>query len=390
MRHLVRLAGLATVVMVGAGTAIAAHASGGDAPRRPWTADLDRPQPAPPAVSSFYPVVYQARTILRSARYDLQHSTVTLPLRRGAMRDGRSVWYVLTDASDPAAAAQQGLNWSPKLRNAPAAAVRTAWRTRDGSLVFDAGTVDFTPERVVVPGAAPQFFPPAQARAGSVGDHDYSPLVRVRNAAGLVLNATVVAFDVAPADIEYPHGGIDYRKVIDRAVAISPANGTVTLRMSTGTSGGRAVLFVSLDSNSETVSALEATTYAPALRNLPVGRNDEPDSTVANNYIVANGPVGARNPHHQGLDYALSDPQGQVLDILDGAPGVLNGTAYSPMWDLYVAEWTAQAIADGHRAALRSELDVLDMAARGLLTAPGGAALSTSGLVSNCPLIVHF
>jgi hypothetical protein len=60
------------------------------------------------------------------------------------------------------------------------------------------------------------------------------------------------------------------------------------------------------------------------------------------------------------------------------------------MWDLYVAELTAQAVAAGSRAALRSELDVLGMAARGLLTAPGAAPLSTSGLISNCPLIVHF
>src|SRR4051812_9676163 len=69
MRHLIRLAGFATALVVGpTGTAIAAHASEGAAHRRPWTVQLARPQPAPPAVSSFYPVVYQPRPILRSAR----------------------------------------------------------------------------------------------------------------------------------------------------------------------------------------------------------------------------------------------------------------------------------------------------------------------------------
>jgi len=347
-------------------------------------------QPAPSAVAGYYPVAYTGEPILRSAVADTTNSTVTLPLHKGRMRDGRAVWYVLTDTSDRATAHKLGLNWSPKLANAPGRAVRTATLDEHGALVFDQGTVDFRPERTVVPGAAPNFFPPAEATPGSVGDRYYSPLVRVGNAGGAVFNATTIAFDVDAAQIEFPDGGVDHRRVLDRAVAISPAKGTVTLSMSLGTSGGRPVLFVSLDSNAELLSALEATTYAPALKNLPVGRNDRADSAVAVNFIIANGPTGSDNPQRQGLNSALGDPGAQVFDIFDGAPGVLNGRAYSPMWDLYVSAWTQEAIDRGYRSALHSELEVLGMAARGWLTAPGGGPVGPSGLISNCPLIMHF
>ncbi len=345
----------------------------------------------PPVVADYFPVGYDLEPILPSGRINADQGTVTLPLRRGAMRDGRSVWYVVTDASDRATARRLGVNWSPKLANAPDAAVRSARRGHHGTLVFDAGTVDFSPERVVTAGAAPDFFPPAQAQPGSEGDAAYSPLVRVGNQHDVVLNATIVAFDVSAAQIEFPDGGIDYSLVIDRAVAISPANKTITLTMNVGTSSDRPILFISLDSNSELVSALEATTFVPRLKkSLPVGRNDASDSAVSANYIIVNGPTGADNPQRQGLNSALGDAGAQVLDIFDGAPGVLNGAAYSPMWDLYVAVWTDDAIANGYRSRIGSELEVVRLARAGSLTALEGGDVGPSGLISNCPLIAHF
>lgn len=343
----------------------------------------------PPVVADYFPVGYEMRQILPSARIDADAGTVTLPLHRGRMRDGRTVWYVVTDASDRATARRMGVNWSPKLANAPDSAVRTA-RQRGGRLVFDAGTVDFSPERNVVPGDAPNFFPPSQAQPGSVGDAAYSPLVRVTNQQDVVLNATVVAFDADADDLKLADGGVNYDMVIDRAVAISPKAGTVTLTMNVGTTSDRPILFISLDSNSEVVSALEATTYARRLKDLPVGRNDADDSAVSANYIIANGPTGADNPQRQGLNSALGDPGAQVLDIFDGAPGVLNGRLYSPMWDLYVAVWTDDAIANGHRARIGSELEVVRLARSGWLTAPDGGDVGPSKLISNCPLIAHF
>ena len=79
---------------------------------------------------------------------------------------------------------------------------------------------------MVVPG--PGGFPPQTATPGSVGDADYSPLVRVLNAGGVIYNAPMVAFDVDAMQINFPSGGVDYTKVHDQVVAIDPVQGTVT------------------------------------------------------------------------------------------------------------------------------------------------------------------
>lgn len=349
---------------------------------------MDDPRPAPPAVAGYYPVGYAQQSILPAARIDTVAGTVTLPLHEGRMRDGRPVWYVVTDASDRQLARRYRANYSAKLGNAPATAVRNASLVGE-TLLFDRGTVDFAPERRVVPGPAPHAFPPLAAVPGSVGDDDYSPLVRVRGS-NAVLNATIVAFDVAAADIEFPNGNVDHAKVIDRATAISPARRTVTFATSPATSAGRAVLFVSLDSNSALVSALEATTYAPRLSGLPVGTGNRPGSAVSANYVVTNGPTGSTNPQRQGLDSALSDPGAHVLDVFATVPGIVAGDSYSPMWDLQVSTWSDAAVASGHRTALHGELEALAAAGRGDLTNPDGAPLSASGLISNCPVLAHF
>ncbi len=93
---------------------------------------------------------------------DRREGTITLPLHRGR-HDGATVWYVVTESSNRDDAERRGVNHAEKLTNAlGTAAVQAARRVR-GALVFT-GTVDFGPERVVVPGQAPDFFPPAVAR----------------------------------------------------------------------------------------------------------------------------------------------------------------------------------------------------------------------------------
>lgn len=375
-----------TVASAGAAPPTPAAAAGVD--RGAPSPGAEDPRPAPPAVAAYYPVTYAEQQILPAARVDTIAGTVTVPLYQGRMRDGRTVWYVVTDASDRQLARRYGANYSAKLRNAPPAAVRAASQV-GGTLVFDRGTVDFAPERRVVPGPAPHAFPPAEAVPGSVGDADYSPLVRVRGS-DAVLNATIVAFDVAATEIEFPNGNVNHAKVIDRATAISPARRTVTFATSPATAAGHAVLFVSLDSNSPLVSALEATTYAPRLSGLPVGTGNRPGSAVSANFVVTNGPTGADNPLKQGLDSALSDPGAQVLDVFATVPGVVAGESYSPMWDLHVGTWSDAAVAAGHRTVLHGELDALAAAGRGELTNPDGTPLSASGLISNCPVLLHF
>lgn len=339
----------------------------------------------PAALGPHYAYGYQGQLILPSAVVNLERSEVTLPLYRGRLEDGRTVWHVVTDASDAAAARAMGLISAPKLANAGGRAVRNARRERDGSFIFAQGAVDFSAERMLVPGNAPHFFPPMVAHAGSLADADYTPLARVGD---VIYNATTVAFDVDAAEIEFPQGNVDHSKVLDRVTAISPAAGTVTFAMNLGTVAGRPIVFVSLESNDHFVSAAEATTYTPALNDLSFGAVDEPGSSVAVNYITINGPTGDGNPQIQGVNSALSDSTGQVFDIFRSAPGVRDG--YSPMWDLYLGWWSDEAIASGYRARIHSDLEWLTLAEAGWITGMNGGPIGTAGLVSNCPLIMSW
>src|SRR6266481_5522799 len=79
--------------------------------------------------------------LLKTGPVDAMKGTITIPLYLGHMKDGRIVWYVLTDVDDPNVAAELGLNFSAKLTFASNAS-RTATLAADGTLVFDKGTVD--------------------------------------------------------------------------------------------------------------------------------------------------------------------------------------------------------------------------------------------------------
>lgn len=109
---------------------------------------------------------------------DLENALITLPLYQGQMTDGTLVWYILLDVSDEMKAQELGINFSPALAMTEGG-VRTASAGDDGKWVFDAGTVDFSPEHSVTPGESPNYFPPAAVQPGAVADDAYSPLVRV-------------------------------------------------------------------------------------------------------------------------------------------------------------------------------------------------------------------
>src|SRR5215510_9071459 len=163
--------------------------------------------PAPPSIGADVPLTYFGPApsevnpsfigplqLLRSGPVDLNASTVTLPLYKGHLVTGETVWYVLTDTTDKGNAEALGLNWSPKLTYS-ALGARVANLGPNNTLIFENGTVDFSPERQVMPGNA-SAFPPSQANPGSIGDSDYTPLVQVKNAGGQIYNAPIIAFDV--------------------------------------------------------------------------------------------------------------------------------------------------------------------------------------------------
>lgn len=341
--------------------------------------------PVPSDVKREYIGPYQ---LLKSGKIDFATETITIPLYVGKMKDGRKVWYVLTDTTDAGNAAALGLNYSAKLNYALVGrAVRHAILEKDTSLTFHSGTVDFSPKRRVVPGEAPNFFPPKVAEPGSVGDHDYTPLVTIDNAGGAIYNAPIVAFNVEASQIDFCQGNPDYSLVHDKVVRICPKEQTVTLQLTQGFSFARPVLYLSLDANEAVPAALEGATLAPGLKDITVGHDDSAFSAIERIFLLANGPTGKENPQRQGLNSALSDGL-SPLNVLGGIPTV--ATDYSPLWDLNLGVWTKESIEKSYRSRMLGEFQILDFAEKGFITGPNGGPFGSTGLIVNCPIVWRF
>jgi hypothetical protein len=304
------------------------------------------------------------------------------------MKDGRKVWYILTDTTNEGNAAALGLNYSAKLNYAGVGrAVRHATLERDTTLTFQSGTVDFSPKRRVVPGDAPNFFPPKVAEPGSVGDQDYSPLITIDNAGGAIYNAPIVAFNVEASQIDFCLGNPDYSLVHDKVVHICPKTQTVTLQLTEGISFVRPVLYLSMDSNDATPAALEGVTLAPGLKDITVGHDDSAFSAIERIFIFANGPTGKDNPQRQGLNSALSDGL-SPLNVLGGIPTV--ATDYSPLWDVNLGVWTQESIDKSYRSRLMEEFQIFDFVEKGFITGPNGGKFGSTGLIVNCPIVWRY
>src|SRR6266478_1810592 len=91
--------------------------------------------------------------LLKTGPVDATKGTITIPLYLGHLKNGKNVWYVLTDVDDANVAAELGLNFSAKMAFMSNAA-RTANLDQNGDLVFDKGTVDFSPVRSITPNPA--------------------------------------------------------------------------------------------------------------------------------------------------------------------------------------------------------------------------------------------
>ena len=355
--------------------------------------------PAPPSVGANVPLTYFGPSpsetnpslvgpvqLLKSGTVDAAHGTITLPLYLGHMKGNKkNVWYILTDVDDPNVAAELGLNFSAKLTFASNAA-RKATLSADGTLVFDKGTVDFSPVRNVVPGPAGAEFPPVSFQPGAVGDADYSPFVQVTNAAGVIYNAPIVAFNVDASQINFPDGNVDYTKVHDEVVAIDPINQTVTLNLINGFSFGRPVWYLSMDASIPLSAAIEHNTFAPLMQQLHLGGDDSFSSPIERIFIATNGAEsgGCNNPQRQGLSADLADGH-RPNNVLGGIPTI--ALDYSPAWDAQLFEWTKDAIGNSFRGQVREEFQILTFVQDGLITGPGGIPFGSSGFTINCPIV---
>src|SRR3954447_19992069 len=284
------------------------------------------------------------KLFLTSGQVDLAREVVSLPLHRGRLSSGETVWFVLTDVSDFATSKKMGLTWAPSLSKAKdLASTRVAEMDESNNFAFKSGRVDFSPVQTLTAGETPNFFPPRLARAGSVGDAHYSPLVRVANRNDIVFNAPMIAFNVGTEKISFCNGNPDYSVVTDSVASICPDNGTVDLKLRFGFANGRHLRYLSFDANSEQSATLEASTFAPAESDIL-----ESGATEVI-YTIVNGRMGSSNPERQGLDSALNG-EGPSLDVLAHFSEISAG--YSPMWDVQLAEWTDDAIAAGKRALI--------------------------------------
>jgi hypothetical protein len=355
--------------------------------------------PAPPSVGATVPLSYFGPSpsttnpslvgpvqLLNTGKVDAANGTITIPLYKGTLKGTKkNVWYILTDVDDPGVAAELGLNFSAKLTFASNAA-RTGNLDANGNIVFDKGTVNFAPKRNIVPGPTGAEFPPKSATPGSVGDANYSPFVRIVNAANVIYNAPMVAFDVDASQINFPNGNVDYSKVHDQVVAIDPANMTVTLNLINGFSFGRPVWYLSMDTSIPLGAAIEHNTYAPLMASLLLGHDDSFSSPIERIFIATNGPEAEScdNPLRQGLSADLADGF-RPNNVVGGIPTI--ALDYSPAWDAQLFEWTPDAISRGFRGQVREEFQILTFVQDGLITGPGGAPFGSSGFSINCSIV---
>ena len=310
------------------------------------------------------------RLLLKSAiALDAKAGTVTLPLHEGRSAAGKDVWYVVTESSGQADARRRGVTWAPRLANALGTKAVQAGRLQGATVVF-AGTVNFRPKTVVVPGD--QGFPPKSVAAGAIGDARYSPLLTTGN--GIVLNATHVANSTGRSD---------------SVTAIDTAKQRVTLKLLSGFFAGRAVHYLRTDASVDVVAALEGSTLAKNLDAAPgAGSNSARSARSARSAIIpiVNGPRGASNPQRQGLQSAVLG-EGSPLNITQSLPG---NRSYSPIWDVHPAVWSESATPKRLTSAAQIAAEVK----AGRLTSGGAgpANASLGGLkaapfISNCPTI---
>jgi hypothetical protein len=327
------------------------------------------------AVASAAPLP-RANIVLSSAiAVDLVANTVTLPLHKGSARGG-TVWYIITDASDAASASKLGVLYSPLLASA-GPAIATAGGTI-GKLSYQ-GTVDFSPTRILKTDADGN---PTDAHPGSVGDPDYSPLVRI-GAGGPVYNAPIVASGDAPHDID------GHTDVLDRVVAINTKNAdaaTVTLVLARGFTNGQPIAYISTDASVDAPATIERSTYAPKLKTITGGTI--PIDVFFNG--TKQGVPFAALHGNLGVDASASNAAqlGSPLNVQATFPAPNNAASgYTPLWGVYPAVWTKEATAAGKEQVLKSESEFQNAADAKSITTPDGKPFGPPAITVNCPVV---
>jgi hypothetical protein len=153
-----------------------------------------------------------------------------------------------------------------------------------------------------------------------------------------------------------------------------------------GFSAGHPVFYTSTDTNVDLAAAMENATYAPAISDITFERDDKAFSAVERLFAIVNGHTGKDNPHRQGFYSAFLDGA-SPLNVLSSVPTV--GIDYSPLWDVYPAQWTQKAIDQGYRARLTDEFAVLNFIQGGWLVGLNEETVRAIGIIVDCPAIIR-
>ena len=335
-------------------------------------------------------------TLESAIRVNLSKETVRLPLYPGTA-NGKKVWYVLLDASDPGLAHDLGVNYAPKLANiaiGDPAAVQTVTLTNPTpaqnpfgpGVVNFAGAPNFAPTRVAVPG--PSGFPLAKFAPGAVAGPGYSPFIRFKGS-DVVYNAPIVATGNGPFDVAHHSNTGDRVLGIHIAGHSKPgqfAESWVDVLFVKGFDAGQPILYLSTDAGQPLTAVLERSVYVPALNNAAFnGGDDFLGSARERLFGFINGQTGAHNPQAQGFVHLINDGfasqdasagntaminalrhGGDLLNVFGDFPTLKDprhADAYSPLWDAQLGLWTPKAVKQGLNTRQIDENVVFNLAA---------------------------
>ena len=319
-------------------------------------------------------------SVLRLSRANVP---ATIPMHQG-FYDGQSVYYIITDSSDPAHAEiiTENQGWkvelAPLLANAPASALSKTYMFKngisgDGVHGFQGEVFTSTPAQTETysaltshvhvtwnDGVEPRILDSNEMimAAADAGDVTLAELPVVLNMPQIVWpdGQMMVKEDKTLAD-DTPYGG---GQVLD----IDTDEMTVTFIAHRGWGpDGRTIYYIVTDATPSGPAGMMGVINAPTSASL-IANSAAVDLTQFTNGLVGSGPMGFQP------------------GIAAGAPGDAN---YSPMWRIFMAGW-----ANPSNASLLETIDDLNAYREAGLINIGIARPMDSDHIVNCPFIDPF
>lgn len=385
-------------------------------------ASLFRPAAAPArAGDDSTALVNPSKFFVKSlVQIDLAHDSARFPLHKGTF-NGKTYWFILTEASDFGLARDLNINFAPKLANiaincpdcVQTVTVSSSPDLKFGEAIVNFGGVpDFSPTRKLVPG--PNGFPPLVAEPGAIGDAKYSPFIRIQGS-DVIYNAPIVASGDGTFDVKTHTNTSDRALAIDIAPPAAPGHfeqSTIDLLVVHGFAAGQPILYTSTEASIPLAATIERATFVPRLQNASfLGGDDALGSARERIFLFANGQTGVESDQRQGLSHVILDGHaaedasldnaglisalrndGDALNVLGDVPSLADprhANAYSPLWDAQVGQWTQKAVDQGLNKRQTDENQILNLAAQrpDLLTGLAGTGYGSSGFVINCPIL---